>query len=108
VRTKVVYLAGPYRANSAYETHQNIERAREYAIKLWQLGYFVICPHLNTAHFDGVVADDRFLEAGVEILKRCDEVHVMPGSEDSEGTQLEIFTANLAKIPVSYIPECFK
>lgn len=90
---KLVYLAGPYRAKTTRAITQNINRAREYAIKLWQAGYAVLCPHLNSAHFDGCVEDARFLKGGLLMLQRCDAIAVMPGSEASEGTQAEIAEA---------------
>ena len=50
---QIVYLAGPYRGQTHYDIELNIREAEYVAIKLWQAGYAVICPHKNTAHFDG-------------------------------------------------------
>jgi len=90
---KLVYLAGPYRGANAAEVSYNINRAEEYAVMLLKAGYFVLCPHKNTAHLDGCVPDQFFLDMGLEHLRRCDAICVMPGSERSKGTQGEMALA---------------
>jgi len=97
---KVLYLAGPYRAPTLRGIINNIRKAEKVAIALWQAGFAVICPHLNTALFDGVCDDKVFLEGDLEILKRCDIVVVLPGWEDSEGTRKEIALAEKLGIPI--------
>jgi len=89
----LVYLAGPYRGRTVAEVTANIRRAEKYAVHLMQAGYYVLCPHKNTAHLDGCVPDEFFLEMGLEHLRRCDAIFVMPGSEASAGTQAEIAEA---------------
>lgn len=90
---KLVYLAGPYRGASVAEVTANIRRAEQYTVQLLKAGYFVYCPHKNTAHLDGCVSDEHFLEMGLDALRRCDAIFVMPGSEASAGTQAEIAVA---------------
>lgn len=99
MKMTLVYLAGPYRADTIYEKGNNIWRARCYAIALWKLGYAVICPHTNGAFFDGCMPVESFLEGDLEMLRRCDMIAIMPGSEDSEGTQGEIREAKRLRIP---------
>jgi len=88
-RDKVVYIAGPYRAATKEAIDENIRRAGEYAKKYWRLGYTVICPHLNSAHFDGVVPDEAFLDGDLELMKRSDILVLIPGWRTSEGTRGE-------------------
>lgn len=90
---KLVYLAGPYKAETSQAITHNILKAKDYAITLWQRGYAVICPHMNSAHFGVHVDESVFLEAGILMLSRCDAIAVMPNSEASEGTQAEIAEA---------------
>ncbi len=85
----IAYLAGPYRAPTRAGISRNIATARRAAIALWQRGYTVICPHLNTAHLDGVVPDQRFLDGDLEILKRCDLLVLLPKWHDSRGARQE-------------------
>jgi len=86
---KVIYVAGPYRAETRSEIGLNILRAEKVAKRLWEDGYAVICPHANSAHFDGVVADRCFLEGDIEILTRCDAIYMMKNWQDSEGAMAE-------------------
>ena len=85
----VVFISGKYRGN----VDENIEHAKREAIKLWQQGYAVICPHLNTAHFDGLCTDDVWLNGDLEILKRLrpyrDIICMLKGWCDSEGAKEE-------------------
>jgi len=97
---KVAYVAGPYRADTIYGVAQNIQKARAVALRLWKLGYAVICPHSNTAFFDGACPDSVWLEGDIEILTRCDLVVLVPGWEASSGTRAEIAEARRFDIPV--------
>lgn len=86
----VAYIAGPYRADSHYGIHQNIASAEAVAMKYWRLGYAVICPHKNTAHFDGAMPDETWLKGDLEILKRCDVIVMMRGYKCSDGALAEL------------------
>jgi hypothetical protein len=87
---KVMYIAGPYRAKTEFELVQNIREAERVAIRWWQKGWAVICPHKNTAHFGGLADDSIWLEGDKEILKRCDAMCVIKGWSKSSGTLAEI------------------
>ena len=82
---KIIFVSGPYRGNIA----ENIQKAKEASIQLWQDGYAVITPHLNTAHFDGYCPDEVWLAGDLEILRRCDVIFMLPGWEQSEGAMAE-------------------
>jgi len=85
---KVAYISGPYRAGHGRTVLENIRVAEKYAIKYWREGYAVVCPHLNTAHFDGVVPDARFLEGDLEFIKRLhdtDAMVMLPNWMESKG-----------------------
>lgn len=102
---EVAYISGKYRGKTIAEIEENIALARRAAKKLWKDGYAVICPHMNTAFLDGVVADDRFLEADIEILKRCDVVFMLPNWRQSEGAKKERECAHGRMMPVLYLSE---
>lgn len=97
-KNKLVYLAGPYRG----EIDFNILKAQQAACKLWEMGYWVICPHLNTARFEEFcrVHVDVYLEAYLEVVSRCDLVVLLPGWEKSEGSVAEKAVAEANRIPV--------
>lgn len=96
---KVGYVAGKYRASSIWGIEKNIQAARSVAEELWRLGYVVLCPHTNTAHFDGKVPNDEFLRGYLELLRRCDFVVLVPGWSRSRGARIERFTAKVCGIP---------
>ena len=86
---KVAYIVGPYRSDSAGGIHRNIQSARKVALKWWKNGYAVICPHLNTAFFDGECEDHVWLDGDIEILKRCDTIVMIDGWKNSSGSVKE-------------------
>ena len=86
---KVIFVSGPYRADTKAGISQNIKNAREAAKELWRQGWAVICPHLNTAHFDGVCPDDVWLRGDLEILSRCDAIYMLRNWRDSSGAVAE-------------------
>lgn len=91
---KVAIICGPYRANTIEEITRNIRFAESYAKKYWKFGYVVICPHKNTALFDGLCNDKIWLEGVQELLRRSDTCIFIPGFEKSLGSLAEY---NLAK-----------
>lgn len=101
---KVIYLAGPFRAATAWGIEQNVRRAETMALALWRLGVAVLCPHMNTRHFQGEGPDEMWIEGALELMRRCDGVFVLPGAEGSKGTQGEVEEARRCGIPVFRSP----
>lgn len=99
---KIAYIAGPYRAETQEGIRRNIAHARRVAEKYWRLGYAVFCPHLNSAHMDGVVDDAVFLAGDIAILKRCHVVVAMSTWSNSVGATKEIELADDLEIEVIY------
>jgi hypothetical protein len=87
---KICYLIGPYRGATVSDIHHNIQAAEQAAERLWLAGFAVICPHKNSAYMDGVVADEAFLAAGLEMINRCDFAVVFDYNPDSAGSMQEI------------------
>lgn len=86
---KVVYIAGPYRAGHGRTVRENLRNAEKVALIYWKLGYAVICPHLNTAFFDGEAPDELWLAGDLEIIHRVDVVVVMQNWQESRGAVAE-------------------
>jgi len=97
---KLVYTAGAFRAPTAWGIHENIRRAEAWALEIWKQGAVALCPHLNTANFQGAMPDHTWLEGDLEMLKRCDAVFMIPYWERSEGARKEREVAIAEKIPV--------
>ncbi len=102
---KIIYVAGPYRADSEIQLRKNIEHARDAAIKLWQDGWVVICPHMNTAHFGGACPVSVWLEGDLEILKRCDAIYMLNTWEKSEGAKEEYRIAKQLGLEILFEPK---
>ena len=83
---EVVFLSGQYRGN----VEDNITHAERASKSLWQQGYIVICPHLNTARFDGICPDETWLKGYLEILRRCDSIYMLKGWDESVGAIAEL------------------
>lgn len=86
----VIYVVGAYRAPTIRGVVENIRSAESVALSLWQRGFAVVCPHLNSALLDGAVPDGTFLAGDLEILSRCDAVVTVPGWEASVGSVAEV------------------
>lgn len=97
---KVIYVAGPYRAETPFKILQNIRRAEQIALQVWQAGHVALTPHMNTRLFDGECPDETWLTGGLELLRRCDAIILVPGWETSDGTFLEIEEAKKLNIPI--------
>ncbi len=95
------YLAGKYSDPTIEGVCKNIENARRASRLLWSAGYAVLSPHMNTAHFDGVVEYTNFLDGDISWMRRgADVVVLIPGWESSHGTHREIEVARFCRIPV--------
>jgi len=105
---KVVYVAGKYRGKthdgrSYSEIHANIMTAREWAIRIIDLGGCItLTPHLNSMHMelDGKNDPEFWYEADLELLKRCNAIFLIPNWRDSRGAIAEAEFAKANQIPV--------
>lgn len=104
----VVYIAGPYRAkpdpNNQYVQTLNIRRAEALAHDVWSMGAAALCPHLNTANFQGSLPDQVWLDGDLAMLAKCDAVLMTPDWELSAGARVEQQFALDRGIPVFYSP----
>lgn len=100
----ILYTAGPYRAESPWGVHLNIEAAKIAARELWLKGHAVICPHANSAFMDGQGTDSLFLRGDLLLLERCDGIVMLPGWETSEGSKAELWFAKHRKLKIFMSP----
>jgi hypothetical protein len=99
---KIAYIAGPYRSETIWGIKENIRRAEKAALKYWLKGYAVICPHKNSAFFDGAAPDEVWLNGDLEILKRCDVIVMIDGWEWSTGAKDELEKARAHGLEVIF------
>jgi len=96
----VCYIAGPFRADTAWEIAENVRNAERIGLGVSRRGYMPSIPHANTANFHGEGTDAFWLEGTKELMRRCDAVVLVPGWQKSSGTQGEIREARQLGIPV--------
>ena len=103
---KILYVAGKYRSSEGMRgVWENIEIAGSVAVQLWRMGFAVICPHKNTAFFDGVDDAKMFITGDLEMIKRCDGVVTCPNWKNSEGAREEVHFSKSRAIPVYAWPK---
>jgi len=103
----IVYIAGPYTADSYRGVDFNIEIARKAAVFLARHRIAYICPHLNSAHFDTALPTipySYWTNMYLELLRRCDAILLVGYWRNSKGTQVEIAEAERCGIPVLHKP----
>lgn len=105
---KLIYVAGPYSANSHFHVKKHIDAAEDVAVELWRSGFSVICPHKNTAFLDGGVSSEMIISGDLEQIKRCDAVVFICGYATSKGTLRELKFALDNNIPIFYWGDIFE
>lgn len=102
----LVYVSGRYSGKDWAEIEENIMRAKAVAVELWEKGHAVICPHLNTSHFEELcdLSHDDYIAGDLNILTRCDAIVMLPDWEHSQGACVEKALADRLDIPVYLYP----
>jgi hypothetical protein len=108
VSRPVLYLSGPYSATEDNSVTDNIAVARQFAVKAWEKGWAALCPHLNTAHFEGDCDLDHadWLDGDLGFIERLDPERdamlMLPGWVGSAGSMQERSVAIARRIRVFY------
>ena len=108
---KLVYIAGPFRAMSAYANgHQDMFAVQENIMAAMKLGLevarmpgaFPVIPHANTMFFTGAAPDHVWLDGDIELLRRCDAILMTPHWQRSSGARAEEKLAREIGLPVFF------
>ena len=83
---KVIYIAGPYRAPTAWGIALNVRSAERVGLEVARAGAMPLIPHANTAHFHGECTDELWVDGTLEMLRRCDAAVFLPGWHHSTGS----------------------
>ena len=97
---KLAYLAGPYTAQTPFGEFLNVVTARVWAEEVMKKGYAVYVPHLQ--NFASGLSWDEIMSRDLEVLSRCDLLVLLPGWENSKGSQMEHQKALDLEMPVCY------
>ena len=87
---KVIYIAGPYLAGSAWGIELNIRKAEALWFKVNETGNAAICIHTMGRNMQNTLTLEHWLAADMEMLSRCDAMIATEGWESSEGTMKEV------------------
>lgn len=97
---KVVYCAGPFRGETAWDVECNIRKAEELGFWVANKGAMPMIPHTNTRFFDGTLTAEFWLDGTMELMRRCDAVVMTPDWQESGGATREVEEARRLGIPV--------
>lgn len=98
----LIYLAGKY---SVGDREVNIQAVYDMAVRLWDAGFAVLSPVLNSARMEEhcKVADyEDFLAGDLRMVQNCDAILFLPGWQDSPGARIEHIVAKAYDLPVFY------
>lgn len=99
-RQFVVYVAGPYSADSKREVMANVFEAIEVAAEIRRAGFTAIVPHLESLFNEDCISEEEWLDHGFALLRRCSAVVDFRKGRRSQGTEKEVTLATILGIPV--------
>lgn len=97
---KVVYIAGPFTGETAWDVECNVRRAEQAALEVARLGAMPLCPHTNSRFFHGQGPPEFWYEGTMELLRRCDAVIFLHNWATSKGCAAEREEAIQRAIPI--------
>ena len=106
---KRILIVSPYNDPSEKVKEMRVKLTGLYCCKLFGKGHAPISTlliGLSFASFGALPTDtDTWANFSIEMVKGCDEVHVLtlPGWEESKGVKIEIETAERLNIPIKKI-----
>lgn len=99
----LAYVAGRYSADTRAMRELNIRAAQHCGMILKEKGYFVICPHMNTAHDEDYLPEipkEFYLDGDLVLLPICQLLVMVQGWTGSDGADGEWAEAHSLGIPV--------
>ena len=95
----IIYISGPFHADTAWGRELQIRSAEIRSMELWQYGFPVICTHAERRFLHGAVSDEVFFKGNVEKMKASTAISVLLGWQNSEETIRELEIAHELMIP---------
>ena len=101
----ILYISGPYSADTLIERQQNILNAKRRFVAALATGeWWAVCPHTHTAELEMHLPDvdhDEWLKMDIAMLAGCDAVWMDSWCTKTVGVKLELVWAYLAGMPIS-------
>ena len=92
-----IYVAGPYESTIVDDIivktrDEHLKTTREWSIQLWEDGFSVMTPHLNTIKFDEDCKCEwqDYIKGDLEWISVCDGLFLLPNWGRSSGASVEI------------------
>ncbi|MCX6785938.1 MAG: DUF4406 domain-containing protein [Candidatus Komeilibacteria bacterium] len=99
-KLKMIYLAGKLSGFKLW----NYLVAWQYARKLWRQGLIVYSPHLNETGINvNLLTYEEWMERDFDVIKRVDEVYMLPNWKKSAGAIREHFFAHQINKLINYL-----
>jgi hypothetical protein len=97
----LAYVAGPFTAPTREGVEANIRRAELLGVEVAKRGVCPVCPHANTAapEYETSQPYSFWIEATLEIMRRCDVVVFTPDWTKSQGARGEFEEAARLGLP---------
>lgn len=86
---RLIYIAGPIAAPTAWEREGNIRTAEVIALRIMQLGAAVFCPHTQARFYDGTMPWEEWIKRDLEVLSRCNAIFMCINWQQSKGAMAE-------------------
>jgi hypothetical protein len=96
---KLIYVAGPFRGPNSWVIECNVREAETMALEVARMGAVPLCPHSMTRFFQGTLPDEYWLEATLEMLRKCDAVVFTARWSQSAGARAENEEAKRLGLP---------
>lgn len=96
---RLIYIAGPYRAINAWQVECHVRTAEEAGLAVAELGLVPVIPHTMYRFFDGALTDQYWLDATIELLRKCDAALFVGAYRASAGSMGELAECEMQKIP---------
>jgi hypothetical protein len=86
---KLIYIAGPYNAETPWATEQNIRVAEEIAFEVARCGTMPVCPHTMSRFWAKTLTEDFWIAGTMQLMRKCDGVVMIPNWTTSSGSMAE-------------------
>ena len=102
--TKIIYVAGAYRAKTEEQKRENVWHATRVSVRLWELGWIVFSPINNSAYFDvySSLPDEVWLKGSLKFLEFCQAIFMLSNWLESTGAKRELERAVEMGLSVYY------
>lgn len=92
MKTQIVYVAGPYTADTPEQVHLNVNAAMEVASRLFGKGHIPVIPHLShfwhlylLTKYGSSYDYEDWIRYTLVLLDRCDAIYYMSSSPGADG-----------------------